>query len=141
MKNYNANEVSCIFAAISLDSGRGEDEFISIAKQEDTYTVKEGVDGEATRNKKNKTYTVVTLTLMASSDGNAKLTAIHNGDIATEGGKGVAPLLIRDRQGTTVFESAEAWIVKWPDRTFAGEVGEVQWMIGTIKPNVFIGGN
>ncbi len=49
LKVYSANEISFIFSGIPIDSGRGDDEFVSISKQEDTFTYKGGVDGEGTR--------------------------------------------------------------------------------------------
>jgi hypothetical protein len=141
LKVYSAAEVSVIFALIPLDSGRGEDEFAAISKSEDTYTYKAGVDGEGTRSENQNTYHEVKLTMMASSDANAILSAIHSGDLAVPGGAGIAPLLIRDKQGTSVFAAQEAWIVKWPDKGYGKEVGTVEWTLGVHSPSVFIGGN
>lgn len=141
LKIYSASEVTVNFSGIPLDSGRGEDEFVSIQKAEDTFMYKAGVDGEGTRSESKNSYHTVTITMMASSSGNAVLSAIHNADINIAGGSGVAPILIRDRQGTSLFSAAEAWIVKAPDKTYAKEVGAVQWVIGVHKPINFIGGN
>lgn len=141
LKVYSANEVSVIFALLPLESGRGDDEFVSIVKSEDSYSYKAGVDGEGTRSENRNSYHEVTLTMMASSDANAILSAIHTGDLKIAGGLGVAPLLIRDKQGTSVFASAEAWIVKIPDRSYGKEIGTVQWKLGVHQPTNFVGGN
>jgi|GEM_PF-889380 len=141
LKVYSANEVTFNFATISFDTGRGDDEFVSIAKAEDTYTYKAGVDGEGTRSESRNNYYEVTLTLMRTSKGNALLSAIHNGDIAIPGGSGIAPILIRDRQGTSLFAAAEAWIIKVPDNAYAKEANVLQWRFGVHGAVQFIGGN
>jgi len=141
LKIYSANEVSVIFALIPLDSGRGDDEFVSISKAEDSYAYKAGVDGEGTRSENLNSLHTVKLTLMASSDANQKLSLIHSGDLLIEGGLGVAPLLIRDKQGTSIFACAETWIRKMPDRKYGKEIGTVEWEIDCHKPAQIIGGN
>lgn len=141
LKVYSANEITFNFSGIPIDSGRGDDEFCEIAKVEDTFSYKSGVDGEGTRSESKNTYHKVTLTLMRTSSGNALLSAIHNGDIAIPGGSGVAPILIRDRQGTSTFVAAEAWIEKIPDNVYAKEANTVKWVFGVHAPDNFLGGN
>jgi hypothetical protein len=141
VKVYAASEVSISFGLIPIDGGRGDDEFVSWSKQEESFTYKAGVDGEGTRSDNKNNYFIVKLTLMASSAANAVLSAIHNGDVATPGGLGVVPILIRDRQGTSLFAAPEAWIIKHPDRAFGKEIGTVEWEIGVHSPTVFTGGN
>lgn len=141
LKVYSAAEITFNFSGIPIDSGRGDDEFVEIAKGEDTYTYKAGVDGEGTRSESKNSYHKVTLTLMRTSQGNAILSAIHNGDMAIPGGAGVAPILIRDRQGASVFTAAEAWIIKIPDNTYSKEANTVKWEFGVHAPINFVGGN
>ena len=141
LKVYSANEVSVIFALLALDSGRGDDEFVSITKAEDSYAYKAGVDGEGTRSENLNSLHEIELTMMASSDANAIMSAIHIGDISIEGGLGIAPILIRDKQGTSVFAAAECWIVKIPDKTYGKEIGTVKWKLHAHKPANFVGGN
>lgn len=141
LKIYSANEITVNFAFLPIDSGRGDDEFAAISQVEDRFTYKAGVDGEGTRSENRNNLHRVVLTLMRTSKGNAYLSAIHTGDIAIPGGSGVAPILIRDRQGTSLFSSAEAWIVKWPDNTYAKEANTVQWTLDVHDPINFIGGN
>lgn len=141
MKVYSAAEVTFNFAGIPIDSGRGDDEFCAITKVEDTYTYKAGVDGEGTRSENKNSLYRVTLTLMRTSAGNAILSAIHNGDLAIPGGSGIAPILVRDRQGTSNFACGEAWIVKMPDNTYSKEANTIQWIFECHNPTAFIGGN
>jgi hypothetical protein len=141
LKVYSGNEVTFNFAGIPIESGRGDDEFITISKAEDTYKYKAGNDGEGTRSENKNTLHTVTLTLMRTSSGNAMLSAIHNGDIKIPGGSGVAPMMIRDRQGLSVFVSAEAWIKKMPDDAYATEAGTIKWEFDVHDPVHVIGGN
>ena len=141
MKVYSAAEITVNVGGLSIDSGRGDDEFCEISKAEDTFTYKAGVDGEGTRSESKNSLHKVKLTLMKTSAGNAILSAIHNGDIAVPGGAGIVPILIRDRQGTSLFTSAEAWITKIPDTKYAKEAGTVEWMFDVHNPTSFVGGN
>lgn len=141
MKVYSAAEVTCIFASIPIDGGRGDDEFVSIAKAEETFTYKAGVDGEGTRSESKNNYHTVTITLMRTSAANALLCAIYLGDVTIPGGAGIAPILVRDRQGLSVFAAAEAWITKLPDNVYAKEANTIAWVIGVHDPKNFIGGN
>jgi hypothetical protein len=141
LKVYSAAEISFIFSGIPIDGGRGDDEFCEIAKQEDTYTYKAGIDGEGTRSETKNSYHKVTLTLMQTSSANALLSALHNGDIAIPGGQGIAPILVKDRQGASLFTAAEAWIEKIPDLKYAKEAGTVKWIIGCHQPVNVLGGN
>lgn len=141
MKVYSAAEITCMFAGLPIDSGRGDDEFAAIKKAEDTFTVKVGVDGELTRSESKNNYHTVELTVMRTSRANALLCAIYTGDVAIPGGAGIAPMLIRDRQGLSVFSTAEAWIVKLPDNVYAKEANTIKWMFGANNPLNFVGGN
>jgi hypothetical protein len=141
MKVYSANEISCLVGGVPIDSGRGDDEFISIDKPDDSFTYKAGVDGEGTRSENRNTYHVLTLTLMRTSRGNAVLTALHQADLNIAGGAGIAPVMVRDRQGASLFVAAEAWVIKFPTDVYAKEAGTVQWMLGVHAPLHVLGGN
>lgn len=141
LKVFSANEISFSFSAVPIDSGRGDDEFCSIDKAEDSFTYKAGVDGEGTRSENKNSLHVVLLTVMQTSRANAILSALHNGDLLIPGGSGVAPILIRDRQGASVFAAAEAWIVKMPTSAYAKEAGTRQWMFHCHSPVWVEGGN
>lgn len=140
-KNYSAADVTVNFGAINIESGRGDDEFVSIEQDEENFTYKAGVDGEGTRSETKNRKTRVTLTLMQTSAANDLLSAVHELDKKTSGGAGVVPLIVRDRSGTQVFTSAEAWIVKPPDQKYAKEAGTRVWLIDCHDPQRFDGGH
>lgn len=141
MHVWSANQISCSVGLVPVESGRGDDEFIRIEQQEDNFTYKAGVDGEGTRSENKNRYTVVTITLMATSSGNAVLSALHTGDITIDGGAGIVPIAIRDRAGLDVFMAPEAWVIKPPDVANAKEVGTREWKIGVHNPTRFDGGH
>lgn len=141
LKVYSADEVTCNFAGISLEGGTGDDDFVSITKTEDTFTYKAGNDGSGTRSKNGSRYFEVSVTLMATSEKNALLSAIHILDGKSAGGSGVGPLKVEDRGGTTKFLCAEAWVKKIPDLSFKREAETVTWVFGCHNPEFFLGGN
>lgn len=141
MRIYSANEVTFNFLGLSIESGRGDDEFVRIEKEEDAFTAKAGIDGEVTRSESKNNIHRVTVTLMQSSKGNDLLSAIHNGDIKIPGGSGVGPAMVRDRQGTSICVDPEAFITKFPDQSFSKEAGTVEWVFIFPNPERFVGGN
>lgn len=141
MKNYSANEISFILGGITVDSGRGDDEFISISHPEEGFTYKKGVDGEGTRSAMTGDMALVTLTVMRTSEANAKLSALYILDKKTPGGAGVVPIMIRDRQGLSLFAGLSAWITKLPDDNYKKEADTIQWQIAVDNPEHFLGGN
>lgn len=141
MKVYDANEVTVNFATRSIESGYDDGEFCTIEQENDNFGVKQGTDGQVTRYKTNQSYTIVTLKLMQTSEGNAILSAILNADLLGTNGAGVAPIMIRDRQGLSVFAAPEAWILGPPKAAYAREPTAREWKIGVANPVRFDGGN
>ena len=139
LKHYNAKEITINFATLDLNKGAGPDEFITVEEEEDYFDVTAGVDGELTRNEMPNNAMKVMITLMASSDTNDYLSAIHEADRLTPGGAGVAPFLYRNRLGTDKLVSAEAFIMRRPQRARAKKVGVMQWPFMVTYPANFNG--
>lgn len=141
MKFYSANEVLCIVGAIPIESGKGDDTFIEIEQSEVRFTVKVGIDGQATMSESKSNVHKVTIYLMQSSDGNDVLSAIYKLAEKSAGGTlGVVPLVIKNKQGSSVFVAPEAFITGWPKEAFGKEAGTVQWEIIVPNPERFVGG-
>lgn len=140
-KVYDANEVTLNFAGIPIDSGFDDGEFIRIEQESDDFVDKAGTDGEVTRSKTNDRRTTITVILMQSSDGNAALSALNNIDRLANNGAGVAPILVSDRQGTSIFAAAECWIAKPPDVSYDREPTAREWTLRAANPERFDGGN
>lgn len=141
LKIYDADQVSCVAFNIPIDSGYADGEFIRIQQTEKSFKSKTGTDGEVTRSKMNQKITVVTITLMQTSDSNAKLSGILNLDEAGQNGAGVGPILVRDRQGTSVFEAQYGWITGPPEVVYDREAEGRAWEIECIRDVRLDGGN
>lgn len=134
---YSGNDYVLDVAGVNIDSGRGPDTFVEIAQQEDDFTYAAGLDGEGVFAENLNHYTLVTLYLMQTSTGNAKLTALHNAS-RLAGGL-LYPISGQDSRGTSKIVSEACMIMKMPDEAFAKEAGVIAWVIGVHDPDRIIG--
>jgi hypothetical protein len=141
MKIYDADQISIMIAGIPITSGFADGEFITIEPEAEDFTDVVGTDGEVTRSKTNDRRATLTLKLMQTSEANALLSALNETDKNTPGGAGVGALLIRDRQGLSLYQAAECWIQKGPNITFDREATAREWIIRCAKLVPFTGGN
>lgn len=140
-KVYDLNEVTCNFGGLPVESGFGDGEVIQIEQLEPDFVTKVGADGSVTRSKTNKRLTKVTIVLQQTSPGNAILSVLNNIDRLASNGAGVVPILIRDRQGLSLFAGAQAWIEGPPKAAYGGESTDREWIIMVAFPERFDGGN
>ena len=140
LHTYDPAQVTIIFAGIPV-SGFAEGTFVSIERNEDSFTLQVGADGEATRAKSNNRSGRVTLTLIQSSIVNDAFSALLAVDENSPSGDGIGPLLIKDLSGRTLVAAETAWLVKPATAEFAREATEREWVIETDRLNTFIGGN
>ena len=142
LKVYDADQVTINFAGVDIDSGFADGEFVRI-EEEEQFTAITGSDGEVTRSKTNQNVATITVILGQASSGNAAFSLLHNIDRRAAGGAGVGPLLIRDRQGLSIFTSESAWITKMPDESFDREATPREWLMNAVMNPVsrFVGGN
>jgi len=128
-KIYDADQVSMVFMGIPISSGFADGVFLEIEQEEDDFAHKVGTDGETTRSKTNNRNADVKVHLMQSSDGNAQLSVINLADVSAPNGAGVGPMLVRDRQGTSLYTAAHCWIRKPPDVSFDREATDRVWTL------------
>ena len=138
-KYYSLKDHSVIFGPVIL-SGWGESGGVDIAYDEDAFALTVGADGQGTRAANSIRAATITLSLMASSEVNAALSALHDLDRLTPGGA-PSTFFLQDRNGTTVYAAATAWIQKMPDDSRGKAVGERQWVIRTDNLAGVAGGN
>src|SRR5215472_18970077 len=129
LKVYDADQVSLIFMGALIQSGFDDGVFLDIDQEADDFTHKVGTDGETARSKTNNHNADVKVHLMQTSDGNAALSALNNLDKLAPNGAGVGPMLIRDRQGTSLYTAAHCWVRKPPDVQFAREASDRVWTL------------
>lgn len=140
-KEYDADQVTVLFGAVLVDSGYGDGEFVRIEQAEKSFGTKVGTDGEVTRYKMNNRVTTVTIITSQSSSANARFSAILAADEAGPNGAGVAPLKIRDRQGSSNFEAQFAWITGPPKQVYGREPTDREWELECIRDVNLAGGN
>ena len=137
-KTYDPKQVSVIIGSQPM-RGFAEGDFVSVERNEDSWTLLVGADGESTRSKNANRSGKVTITLLASSSSNDYLTQLALADDAS--GRGVFSIMIKDNFGTSIYTAATAWIVKQPARSFAKEAGSQEWVIETDELIQYSGGN
>jgi hypothetical protein len=137
---FDPQLVDVLFATRQL-SGFSEDTLITYEEDEDKFVDVQGVDGDVTRSKRAGTKGTLTIALMSSSASNDFLSGIHNLDRLEDGGAGVSPLLIRDRNGTTLLATDTSWIIKPAPMTLGRQAQAREWQIRVVGGALNVGGN
>lgn len=137
-KTYNPKKVAIICGGFEM-RGLADGTFVTVALNEDQWSLQMGTDGEGTRSKSNNYSAQVTVSLMQSSDSNQVLQAFWNSDRLSDGG--VFPLLIKDNSGRSLYAAEQAWIKKQPDAELSREASAREWVIETDNLVPFEGGN
>lgn len=141
MRIWSANDHTFVFALVPIETGRGEDEFLSWEQLAPDITSKAGSDGEVTICENKDKRTKLVLTLMQSSKGNDTLSAIRLASTKLGIASAVAPLAVKDLNGTTTIVSVEAYILGPPKQARKKEVDVLQWEFELANPERFDGGN
>jgi hypothetical protein len=112
---------------------------VKIGRNEDSFTLKVGADGETTRAKNANKSGKLTLTLMQSAVSNEVLSALQAGGRAS--GNATFSVQVKDARGTSIWNAATAWISKVSDAEYAKEVTSREWVIETDELIPFVGSN
>lgn len=139
-RTYDPNQVNLYISGI-LVTGFAEDTFIEVKRNEPIYKTKYGVRGDATRTRNANKSGTITFHLMQSAVANEKLSELVAADEIAAAGTIVFPVMIKDSSGTSLDSAPEAWIIGYPDATYAREVKERTWVIECETLIRFIGGN
>ena len=135
VKTYDPRQVIIIVAGNQM-SGYADGSFVTVARNEDMFTLQVGTSGEGTRSKSNNRSGTITFQLMQSSDSNAVLQALANVDELSNAG--AVPVMVKDNSGDSLYIAETAWIRKIPDSEFSREAGPREWVLETdvLVPNV-----
>jgi hypothetical protein len=129
---FDPDQHDVLFALVPM-SGFATDTMVTIEEDEQAFTLVKGVDGAISRSKNLGQTALVTIHLMSTSKSNAVLSALHEQDKLAAGGAGVSPILIRDRNGASVFASDKSWIEGMPTVTRGKEANAREWKIRVIN--------
>lgn len=139
---YNSEQVKTIVGAVPVDSGRGQDEFCTIEKNEDDITEFASADGAGAIAVSHNNFWTVTFTVKQTSKFNAVLSGIHAAGKALPQGVVITPLTVIDSLSNgNLFVTDKAWLKRMPNHAYAREVGDIAWVFGAFNPEVFIAGH
>lgn len=141
LKIYDAQNFTLSLFGYSIESGYADGDFVTVEQDEQSFTAKVGTDGEVTRSKTGNKLTTVKVKLMQTSRGNSILSGVLNLDEASNNGKGVGPMYLKDRSGTFVFAASKSWITGPPAAPFGREANEREWTLHCIRDERYDGGS
>ena len=138
MKTYDPKKIIVVFGSRQL-TGMAEDSIVTISPLGDGMQIYVGADGDVARSVDPDATFEVTVSLNTTSNSNDYLSNMYNFDRAT--GNGVAPWLIKDLAGTTLFSAPEAWIANMPEASRGLTVDTQEWTFNTGQvEDAMIGG-
>lgn len=136
---FSPADLSISVAGLIDITGFIDGSFLSIEKEVTPFVYQRAIDGGTSRtHTKDDNYKVM-ITITQTSPSNDILNALHGIDIATQVGK--VPLLIRDKQGNTIFFSPSASIENYPTITYSKGMEGRQWTFRCPNGMLVVGGN
>ncbi len=134
---YAPHEVLVTVGGLPI-TAKGDDEFLTVAFNEDAATLTVGVDGEAALSFNKNESGRFTIRVMQGSEANDILTGIF---VAFKANKVLVPIFVKDLNGRSTYLGAKCWPVKLPESAFAKQAGIREWVFETDVLVVNIGGN
>jgi hypothetical protein len=138
MKTLDPKQIVIIFGA-DIIQGYADGSFVTVDRNEDSWNLSVGADGEGTRTKSNNKSGQITLTLAQSSQSNQILSQAALADELDNAG--LRPILIKDNLGTSLYSAELAYVKKPAASEFSNESTNREWIIETDNLQMFIGGN
>jgi len=138
--NYDPAKLIQVLAGIPI-TGYADGTFVTVVRNEDSFTLRVGATGEACRARSNNKSARITFTLLQSSATNDLLSGLSNLDEMSPGGDGIGPYSLNDLFGSTKLIAEKAWIVKPADVTYSQDVETREWTIETDSLTGNVGGN
>ncbi len=125
-RTYAPDEVLITVGGVQI-TGFSPDSIVKHEPDVDAVTKRVGADGRVTRTISANKSGRVTLTLAQSSPSNTFLHALLKADRA--GKAGTVTYFMSDNNGSTIYASGYAWIVKEPENAHGSEAGDIEWML------------
>lgn len=124
-------------------------ESIELKRDTDSYTFHRGIRGKNVRTRNYNKSVLITLTVLQTSEVHDVLSEIHRKDTidgidvdTSTADSGVFVVTLKDRSGTTAFQSEDAYIVGLPAIKFTQDFETRIWQIQCHTYNLFrVGGN
>lgn len=136
-RNYDPGRIVMVWNGIQIQ-GIGPDTFVKAVRNEDNFTEQVGANGDVVHVRNRNRTGKVTFTLQDASPTNDQLSALANADERT--GLGYGALMIKDLNGTTLIQCANARIQKYADAEYAADGGTNDWILMCAELEMFLGG-
>ena len=137
-KDYDPKKVTLTLGAHTAQ-GFADGTFITVARNNQMWTVHSGASGETARSKSNDRSGTIELVVMQTSLTNDFLSAqVALDESSLNSGKFVLGLL--DSNGITVCGAVEAWVQQQPSAEYSKEISDRTWIIETGDLEMFVGG-
>ena len=134
---YDPKLVSVVVGGFPI-SGFADGTFVTVERNEDSWTTQIGTDGEGTRSKSNNKSGRITISLMQTSQSNDILAGFEKSDELSNSGQ--VPVLINDNLGNALHSAETAWVVRPANAEYAREAGPREWILETDRLESFVGG-
>lgn len=136
--SYDPKQVQVIVDGNPI-TGYADGTFVEVEFDEQQWNKVTGADGLTSRSKTNNYGGAITITLLATANGNDILSALWQKD--RRANTGVFNALIKDATGRTVWSSAKSWIQQMPTQGFSKDTEERAWIIDCADLQGHAGGN
>lgn len=133
---YSPSEVDLIVAGYRVTGWNS----IAVSRSATAFTLVRGIRGKNTRTRNRDSSAVIFIDVARTSPVNTVFSEIVRQDLVY--GTGRLEILLKDKNGTSLYSSNEAFIDKHPDDAFTTELNNRRWTItcqSTLDWNV--GGN
>lgn len=134
---YDPSQVAFNVGGVDT-SGFAEGTFIKVARNKEAWTTVVGSDGEVTRVKMVDISGTFECTLQQSSPSNDYFSSLATKDEQTSTGN--VPILLSDKNGTTIARCKTGWVKKKPDVEFSNANSTRVWAFETGALFFDIGG-
>lgn len=132
---YSPQEVQLVVGGYTVTGW----ESISIARSNDGFQPIRGIRGKNTRVFNQDTSAMITIPLIQTSPANDVFSQIHELDLIN--GTGRLEIMLKDRSGGSVYNSAEAYIIGYPEVTYSGTFSYRNWRIFCQSTSFIPNGN
>lgn len=136
-KNYDPGRIIVVFNGVQLTGFA--DDLVEITRNTDAFSDEAGPQGDTVRIRSRDRRGNVNVTLQQASPSNDILSTFASTDESA--GTAYGPVMVKDLNGTTLAEGANAWIVKIPDSKFAAAHGTRVWSIRVAELKLLVGGS
>lgn len=139
LKLHNLSAHTLKLSGLTLQ-GFAPNDAVDVARNEESFKIEVGADGQVTRYDTHRRDGRVTFHLMSSSKVGTALAALILADELATNGVGVGALFLRDRNGAMVVEAEQAWIVKPADIAIKTAPTPRLWIVECANLRTFPGG-